>query len=120
MVTEEDVRRIALSLPGAYEQESYAGRPSWRTQPRMFAWIRDQPDALVVWVDSLEDKEALIASDPGKFFTTSHYDGHPIVLVHLDVVDGAEVTELVTDSWLLRAPRSLTTGWNAEPKRAGP
>jgi hypothetical protein len=43
--------------------------------------IRDEPDALVVWVESLEDKEALIASDPGKFFTTPHYDGQPITLV---------------------------------------
>jgi hypothetical protein len=29
----------------------------------MFAWIRDEPEALVVWVESLEDKEALVASE---------------------------------------------------------
>lgn len=114
VVTAEDVRRIALSLPGAYEQESYGGRPSWRTRPRMFAWIRDEPEALVVWVDVLEDKEALIASDPAKFFTTSHYDGHPIVLVRLEAVDVDEVTELIADSWRLRAPRSLTKGWSGD------
>jgi hypothetical protein len=117
VVTEEEVRRIALSLPSAYEQESYGGRPSWRTQPRMFAWIRDEPEALVVWVDSLEDKEALIASDPGKFFTTSHYDGQPIVLVRLQAVDVEEVTELIGDSWRLRAPRSLTKGWSGNQQR---
>ncbi len=114
MVTEEDVRRIALSLPGAYEQESYGGRPSWRTQPRMFTWIRDEPEALVVWVDSLEDKEALIASDPGKFFTTAHYDGHPVVLARLEAVDVDEVEELVGDSWRLRAPPALTKGWSGK------
>jgi hypothetical protein len=86
----------------------------------MFAWIREDPDALVVWVDSLEDKEALITSDPDRFFTTSHYDGHPIILVHLEMVDSDEVTELVTDSWLLRAPRSLTKGWRAERTRPVP
>ncbi len=86
----------------------------------MFAWIRDRPDALVVWVDSLEDKEALLASDPAKFCTTPHYDGHPIVLVHLEAVDSDEVAELVNDSWLLRAPRSLTMGWTAEHQRAAP
>lgn len=114
------MRRIALSLPGAYEQESYGGRPSWRTQPRMFTWIRDEPDALVVWVDSREDKEALIASDPAKFFTTSHYDGHPVVLVRLQAVDVDEVTELIGDSWRLRAPRSLTTDWSGDRKRDAP
>jgi hypothetical protein len=76
----------------------------------MFAWIRDEPDALVAWVDSLQDKEALIASDPGKFFTTPHYDGRAVVLVRLEAVDVDEVAELVTDSWRLRAPRALTKG----------
>lgn len=68
----------------------------------MFTWIRDEPDALVVWVESLEDKDALIASDPDKFFTTSHYDGQPIVLVRLEAVDPDETRELITDSWRLR------------------
>ena len=104
VVSEDDVRQIALSLPGAYERESYGGRPSWRTQARMFTWIRDEPDALVVWVESLEDKEALIVSDPGKFFTTPHYDGQPIALVRLEAIDVAQVKELITDSWHLRAP----------------
>lgn len=36
MMNEDDVRRIALNLLGAYEQESYGGRPSWRTKRRMF------------------------------------------------------------------------------------
>ena len=111
MITEDDVRRIALALPGAYEQASYHGRPSWRTKPRMFTWIRDDPEALVVWVDSLGEKEAMLASEPHRFVTTPHYDGEPIVLVRLEAVDVDEVADLVTKSWLVRAPRSLTRGW---------
>jgi len=38
------------------------------------------PEALVVWVEAVEDEEGLIAADPFKFFTTPHYDGQPIVL----------------------------------------
>ncbi len=64
----------------------------------------------MVWVDLLEDKETLIASDPAKFFTTSHYDGHPIVLVRLEAVDVNEATELIGDAWRLRAPHSITKG----------
>jgi hypothetical protein len=107
VVSEEDVRRVALALPGSFERPSFGGRPSWRTKPRMFAWIRDEPEGLVVWVESLEDKDALLASAPEKFFTTSHYDGQPIVLVRLGAVERSELTELVTDSWRLRAPRRL-------------
>ena len=107
MINEDDVRRIARALPGAYEQASYDGQPSWRTKPRMFTWIRSDPAALVVWVGSVEDKEVLIASEPDKFFTTPHYDGQPMVLVNLDAVDVDEATELITDSWRLRAPARL-------------
>jgi hypothetical protein len=107
VITQDDVRRIALDLPGAYEQASYDGRPSWRTKPRMFALLRDDPEALVVWVESVEDKDALIASAPETFFTTPHYDGHAIVLVRLDAVEPDEAAELLTDSWRLRAPTSL-------------
>ena len=113
MISHDDVRRIAGSLPGAYEQASFGGRPSWRTTPRMFAWIRDDPEALVVWVSSEEEKGALIASEPDRFFTTAHYDGTPILLVRLETVDVAETIELVTESWRLRAPRTLVRSWDS-------
>lgn len=113
MISHEDVRRAALHLPGSYEQVSYGGRPSWRTKARMFTWIRDDPEALVVWVESAEDKEALITSEPDKFFTTPHYDGQAILLVRLEAVDAEEATELITESWRLRAPRSLVRDWDA-------
>ncbi|MEA2702988.1 MAG: hypothetical protein QOJ69_1618 [Actinomycetota bacterium] len=113
MITVADARRIALGLPGAFEKDSYEGCPSWRTKPRMFTWIRQGPEALVVWVESIELKEALVGSEPEKFFTTAHYDGHPVVLVRLGAVDADEATELVTESWRLRAPKSLVREWDA-------
>ena len=114
MISHDDVRRIAGSLPGAYEQASFGGRPSWRTAPRMFAWIREDPEALVVWVSSEEEKAAMIASEPDRFFTTAHYDGTPILLVRLEAVDVIEAGELVTESWRLRAARTLVKSWDAE------
>lgn len=114
MVTIDDVREIALALPGAYEQPSYGDRPSWRTKPRMFTWVREDPEALVVWVASVGEKEALLASDPATFSTTSHYDGAPIVLVDLEVVGRDEAAELITESWRLRAPRRLVATWDAD------
>jgi hypothetical protein len=113
MISHDDVRRIALGLPGSYEQESYGGWPSWRTKARMFTWIRDDPEALVVWVESVDEKDALILSDPDTFFTTPHYDGQSIVLVRLEAVDVDEAGELITESWRLRAPRSLVKEWDA-------
>jgi hypothetical protein len=113
MVSTAQVRTIALALPGAYEQASHGGQPSFRTKPRMFTWIRDDPDALVVWVDSEEDKLALIAAEPKKFSTTPHYDGYPIVLVDMDAVERDEAEELIVESWRLRAPKGLVKEWDA-------
>ncbi|HSF16531.1 MAG TPA: MmcQ/YjbR family DNA-binding protein [Vicinamibacteria bacterium] len=117
MVTESQIRRIALSLPGAYERASYEGRPSWRTNPRMFTWIRDEPEALVVWVESLDEKELLIAAEPHVFFTTPHYDGYPIVLVRLGAIDVKRAKELIGESWRLRAPKSLVKNAATKTKR---
>ncbi|CAN5655880.1 MmcQ/YjbR family DNA-binding protein [soil metagenome] len=111
MVTTEDVRRIALSLPGTFERESYGGQPSWRTKARMFTWIREDPEALVVWVDSVDERDALLAAEPDAFFTTPHYDGQPILLVRLPAVDVAEATDLITESWCLRAPKTAVKEW---------
>ena len=108
----EDVRRLALRLPEAYEQASYDDRPSWRTRPRMFAIVGDDPRKLTVWVASLEEKEALLGSDPSVFSTIAHHDGHPIVLVDLDTIDPDEAAELITDSWRLRAPKRAVAAWD--------
>ena len=113
MLAHDVVRRIALGLPGSFEQPSYGDRPSWRTKPRMFTWIRDDPEALVVWVESVDDRDALVASEPDKFFTTPHYDGLPILLVRLESVDEEEAAELITESWRLRAPKALVKAWDA-------
>jgi hypothetical protein len=102
VVSYDDVRAIAMSMPGAEERPSHGGQPSWRTKKRMFTWIRQDPEALVVWVESEEEKFALVESEPAKFSTTPHYDGYPIVLVDLAAVDEQEARELITDSWDLR------------------
>jgi hypothetical protein len=107
VVTIEDIRSVALGLPGSFEHASYGDRPSFRTKPRQFAWVRDDPEALVVWVESEEEKLALIDAEPDVFFTTPHYDGHAIVLVRLEAVAPDEMAELVTESFRLRAPKTL-------------
>ena len=106
MATEEDVRRIALSLPATTEKPSY-GTPGFRVKDKLFARIREEGDVLVVFVADLGEKEALLAAEPDVLFTLPHYDGHASVLVRMDAVDEAELTELLTDAWRARAPKRL-------------
>jgi len=112
MASEDDVRRICLSLPGTAETP-YERRPGFRVKGQLFARIRENPDALVVWRPDVREKEGLIASEPAKFFQTDHYAGHPAVLVRLEAVDVDELEELLTESWALRAPARLMSAFEA-------
>ena len=104
MATEEDVRRIALSLPEVVEKPWF-GTPGFRVKDKGFLRIRSEAEGgLVVFVADLDEKDALLAAEPGKFFTTPHYDGYPTVLVDLAQVDVDELTELIVDAWRVKAP----------------
>jgi hypothetical protein len=104
VATEDDVRRIALSLPETIEK-SWFNTPGFRVKDKGFLRIRSEAEGgLVVFVGDLEEKDALLRSDPAKFYTTPHYDGHPTVLVNLAAIDEDELRELITDSWRIKAP----------------
>jgi len=112
MITEADIRKVALSLPSTTAKPSY-GTPGFRVADRLFARIREEGDVLLVWCADEAEKHGLISSEPGKFFTTPHYDGHPTVLVRFGAIELDELTELLTESWRLRAPSKLRTEFDA-------
>jgi hypothetical protein len=103
--TEDDVRAIALALPETEERPSY-GTPGFRVKDHLFARIREA-GVLVLRLTDDGEKDFLIRAEPGKFFSTPHYDGHPSVLVRLEAVDRKELRELLTDAWRARAPKRL-------------
>lgn len=112
MITEDDIRMIALSLPSTKEKPSY-GSPGFRVGDKLFARIREDDD-LLIFVADLGEKRALLDSEPDKFFTTAHYDGHASVLVRFSAVDVDELAELLTEAWRARAPRALLEAFDAE------
>lgn len=113
------MRKIALSLPETTERPSY-GTPGYRVKDKLFLRIRGEDDhGLVVFVSDLGEKEALLQSDPEKFFTTPHYDGYAAVLVNLKAIGVRELRELVTDSWRLKAPKRLLQAFDAENDAKG-
>ena len=107
MSTEQDVRRLATALPQVTERTSYA-TPAFYVVGKIFARLHEEDGVLICWRDSLEDRDALIAADPNKFFTTDHYRGRPSVLVRLEHVDPDELHELLTEAWQARAPHRAT------------
>ncbi|MGI8595278.1 MAG: MmcQ/YjbR family DNA-binding protein [Solirubrobacteraceae bacterium] len=106
MPTWDDVVAIGLDLPGVELGTSY-GTPALRVRGKGMCRLRSDPDALVLRVIDVADREALLSGQPDVFFSTPHYDGYPYVLVRLDVVDRAELGELLEDAWRIRASKRL-------------
>jgi hypothetical protein len=127
VATVDDVRMIALSLPESSERES-RGSLDWRVRDKGFVWERPLrkgdiealgdrvPDGPVFAARTVDAgvKEALIADNPAVYFTTPHFDGYPAILFELDRISVPELTELITDAWLARAPRKLADAFLAQ------
>ena len=114
MASQDDVRRFAMALPETVEKPFYGTAGYW-VQGRGFLRLRTEAEGgLVVFVESVEEKEALLASNPEAFFTTPHYDGHAAVLVNLEAVDLEELNELIIESWRLKAKKRVREAFDRE------
>jgi hypothetical protein len=126
MADQNDVRRIALSPPDTTEGFGhFAFSVRNGAKEKGFAWVWmerpeskkprvPRPDVLAVRVANREEKDALLAADPQKFFTEPHYNGFPAVLVRLAAIDTDELAELITDAWRSQAPRKLVRAYDEQ------
>lgn len=121
MASWDEVRALALELPQTSERQSRDGACQWRVKDKLFAWERPlrqseiagfegeppQGEILAARVEHLGAKEALLAEQPEVYFTTSHFDGYPAILVQLERIGSDELRELILEAWLARAPKRL-------------
>lgn len=134
MASLTDVRRIALSLPGASEERTRRGWAAWIVNKKFFVWEREllksdlaalgknAPRGTVLGARTadLEMKDILLASDPKVFFTTPHFDGYPAVLLRLDKVSTSKLRDVVVEAWLSRAGKRAVSEFlqqNKGPKK---
>jgi hypothetical protein len=129
MTTMADLDELALAMPQTTKEVSEDGRPSYLVHGKMFCFHRRQrPDAvdpetgermddvLMFRVESLEEKEVILADDRGVYFTTPHFRGYPAVLVRipdLGRIDREELRDLVAGAWLTRAQKRVAKAWLA-------
>ena len=121
-----DVARIALALPETVEGTSYGNR-AWHVRKKTFVWERplrradraalgaEAPDGPILGasVEHVGAKDALIADQPGVFFTTPHFDGYAAILVRLDRIALSDLDEVIVEAWLARAPKRLADAYLA-------
>lgn len=111
-MTWADVVATAQRFPEVEESTSY-GTPAIKVRGKLMARLRTGPDALMIRVTDLGEKQALLQGEPDAFFTIPHYDGHASVLVRLEVVDPQLLSELIEDAWRMQAPKRLVAGFDA-------
>jgi hypothetical protein len=114
-----DVRRLALALPGVVEIDSDGF--DFRAAGQGFVWSypertpgrlrRIRTDIAVLFVGDEAEKQALLLGEPEIFFTAPGYERWPLVLLRLVQVDVGRLEELVTDAWRMRrSPADRSTG----------
>jgi hypothetical protein len=123
----EDVHELAMRMPHVTVQYGSQGNPVYQVGRKSFVFFRTPrpdavdpetgeryPDVIVFWVPSESDKLALVQDQASPFFTTSHFDGHPSVLLRgcrIGELSLRELTEVVQDAWLAQASPARAAAW---------
>jgi hypothetical protein len=124
MADADDVRRLALALPGVEEIDSDGF--DFRVGGKGFVWsyperLPGRPrvirtDIAVLYVGDEAEKQALLRGEPHLFFTAPGYGDWPLVMLRLPEVEAERLAELVTDAWRMRAPEQIADELGTELK----
>lgn len=112
MVTIEDVRALASTLPRSYEA-FVRGRVKFRVGQIVYlAFSRDE--TLMGFAFPKEWRQALVETEPDKFMLPRESDLRwNWAVVRLERLDETEMRELVIDAWAMVVPKSVSAPYAA-------
>lgn len=107
MITVDDIREITRSLPRSYEV-LVRDRVKFRVGQIVYlALSRDE--TIMGFGYPKEEREALVASDPGKFLMPTESDMRfHWVQARLAALDHDELRELVVEAWRMCVPKKIS------------
>ena len=110
MVTIEDVRAVAATLPRSYEA-FVQGRVKFRVGRIVYlAFSRDE--TLLGFAFPKEWRDALIETEPDKYMLPRPSDlRYNWAVVRLAELDEGELRELVIDAWAMVVPKSVAAAF---------
>ena len=111
MVTIDDVRDVACTLPRAYEV-LVRDRVKFRVGRIVFlAFSRDE--TTMGFAFPREERDALVASEPHKFEMPPRSDlRYQWVVVKLAAIGRKEMREIVLDAWRMVVPKKVAAAHN--------
>ncbi|MGH3648622.1 MAG: MmcQ/YjbR family DNA-binding protein [Micromonosporaceae bacterium] len=106
MITVDQVRALALTLPRT-EEALVRDRVKFRVRGLVYvSFSRDE--TLMGFAYPKHEREALVASDPGKFLMPLDSDlRYHWVRARMAALDEPEMHELVCDAWRMVVPKFL-------------
>ena len=96
-MTWDEVRALALELPGAEDGTSY-GTPAVKVRGKLLVRLKEDGESVVLFMTA-EEKEMRLEADPAVFHQTPHYVGWPAVLARLASADPAEIAAVLERTW---------------------
>ena len=116
MVTLEDVRSLAITLPRTSEA-FVRGRVKFRIGRIVYlAFSRDE--TVMGFAFPREWRDALVAAQPDTFMLPSRSDlRYNWTLVRLAAIDATEMRDLVLDAWAMVVPKRVAAAYGDELDR---
>ncbi|WAP54098.1 MmcQ/YjbR family DNA-binding protein [Streptomyces sp. S465] len=106
MITSDDVRTVALSLPQTTEKIAWS-MPTFRVAGKMFATLPEDETSMAVRCPK-EERGELVLAEPEKFWVAGHEASSAWVRVRLAALDDLdELRDILLDSWRQAAPATL-------------
>jgi hypothetical protein len=111
MVTIDDVRALAMTLPRTSEAMVH-GRVKFRVGAIVYlSFSRDE--TVMGFAFPKEERDWLVGGDPLKFMLPPPADlRYNWVLVRLDTIEKTEMRELVLDAWRMVVPKRVAAAYD--------
>ena len=110
--TIEQVRKLALALPGVQEGVCH-GTPAFYVRRKLMLRLWEDGETLVVRFPK-EKRAALIEENPDVFSVTDHYCNYPAVLVNLLAVNRELLGRIIEGAWRLQALRKQVAAYDGK------
>jgi len=106
MMSFQDVRKIALSLPGTVEEE-HMGKPSFRMNNKIFIILQDDTKTVTVKI-AKDERDIYTSMNPETYRIPESFSNLNYMHINLETANKDEVIGLIRSAWGNVAPKKLS------------
>ncbi len=107
--------KIACRFPGVEVSTSY-GTLALKVKGKFMARLRTEAEGWLAIKCDFVDREVLLQAAPHVFNITPHYEGYPMILVDLAVIDRGGLAEVIERAWRMTATDKAVREWDEQPR----